>query len=94
MKLQKSMQDLIKAIKTGFCSDIKQTNIHSKMSSVYNPKVRMLEHFSCKQTVQQHRNNVVTFKANFANKYLNLVLYSFAFSKYYPERLLLDVFKC
>lgn len=49
------------------------------MSSVYNLTVHALERFSCKQTVQQHRNNVVTFKANFAIKYLNLVLHSLPF---------------
>lgn len=37
------------------------------MSSLYNPKVNVLVHFSCKQPVQQHKNNVVTCKANFEN---------------------------
>jgi len=41
--------------------------------------VHVLEHFSCKRTVQQHRNTTVTLKANFANKYLDLVLYSLPF---------------
>lgn len=49
------------------------------MSSVHHPKVHVLEHFSCKQTAQQHRNKVVTFKVIFANQALNLVLYPLPF---------------
>lgn len=62
------------------CSDIKQTNIHNKRCHLFTvPKVHALEHVTCKQTVQQHRNNMATFTGNFANKYLNLVLYSLLF---------------
>lgn len=42
------MKDVNKASKTGFCGDIKQTNIGNKRHNrFYNPKVHVLEHFTC-----------------------------------------------
>lgn len=87
------MQDLNKASKTGFCSDIKQTNIDNKRHHLFTIVKCMCWNISLVN--KQYRSSETTLWHLRLSLQINTSIsyYIFCLSKHYLERLLRDVFQ-